>query len=135
MENNINVIVFDNMTITKVRIRQIFESQGIRVNEAMTSDEIISTITKYEDYSHVILINTNYEIEEDIFEILKKIRNEHPKVPIVILTSKAQRGFFVRCVCAGASDYILKPFKDHFLSERVLQLLKNDDTISRMKAV
>ncbi len=135
MHSNINVIIFDSMLITKARIGKIFRSQGFQVTDAESFHGIINAITKHDNDVNILIINTNQEIEENIFAMMREIKSGYPNVPVVILTSKAKKNFFLRCVSEGASDYILKPFEDYYLSERVLRLLKKDNkTIQKKKS-
>jgi DNA-binding response OmpR family regulator len=62
----------------------------------------------------------------DGFELIDQIR-VHPSwrdVPIVMLTSKAQEDSVVRALEAGASDYILKPFRPQELVARVRRFVR-----------
>lgn len=125
MRNNVNVIIFDKMTTTKIRIRRIFEDQGIKVSEATTQLEIMNSIDENENRSNILIIHIEGEEEEYSFGIMKRIMDKYSDVPIVVLTSITKKTFFMRCISEGASDYILKPFNDFYLRERVLKLIKN----------
>jgi DNA-binding response OmpR family regulator len=62
----------------------------------------------------------------DGFELIDQIR-AHPSwrdVPVVMLTSKAQEDSVVRALEAGASDYILKPFRPQELVARVRRFVR-----------
>jgi PleD family two-component response regulator len=43
---------------------------------------------------------------------------------VFIVTSNNKRLTFLRCISEGVTDYILKPFEDEFLVEKVLSALK-----------
>ncbi|WP_027398766.1 response regulator [Anaerovorax odorimutans] len=130
MDKNINVIIFDKMTTTKIRIRNIFRVQGFQVSEASSLNQIFSSIVKYKEFSHILIINIESESIED--NLIRNFREKYLDIPIVLLTSIAKRKFFLECISQGASDYILKPFEDYYLKERVLRLLKdNNNTESK----
>jgi DNA-binding response OmpR family regulator len=62
----------------------------------------------------------------DGFELIDQIR-AHPSwrdVPVVMLSSKAQEDSVVRALEAGASDYILKPFRPQELVARVRRFVR-----------
>ncbi len=57
--------------------------------------------------------------EMDGYETTLKIRREHKNslLPIIAVTAKAMKGDRLKCIEAGASDYITKPLKiDQLLS-------------------
>jgi DNA-binding response OmpR family regulator len=62
----------------------------------------------------------------DGFQILAKMRAQAgwQSVPIIMLTGKSQEKDIVRALDAGASDYIVKPFKPEELRARVRRLRK-----------
>jgi two-component system copper resistance phosphate regulon response regulator CusR len=57
-------------------------------------------------------------------EVLKRIRQQHPQVPVLILTAKADTGAKVENFEAGADDYLTKPFAFAELAVRVKALLR-----------
>jgi len=62
----------------------------------------------------------------DGFSLITKIRTSSAwrDVPIVMLTSKSQEQSVVRALEAGASDYIVKPFRPEELVARVRRLVR-----------
>lgn len=52
-------------------------------------------------------------------EICKRIRKQGSKVPIIMLTAKADEDFKVQCLDYGADDYVTKPFSLKELLGRV----------------
>lgn len=60
----------------------------------------------------------------DGFEIAKRIRNENPQMPILMLTAKTASGDKVKGLELGADDYITKPFHLKELLLRVKGMLK-----------
>lgn len=74
--------------------------------------------------------------ELDGLSILKKIRNEKLKTPVILLTAKGQLSDKVLGLDCGADDYLSKPFDIEELLARVRALLRRqgeiifEDTIS-----
>ncbi len=65
-------------------------------------------------------------------ELLEQIRQKHPEMPVVILTAFSDAETAMRCVRAGAHDYLIKPIdKDRLLTtvRRVLETraLRNEN--------
>ncbi len=57
-------------------------------------------------------------------EVLKRIRRQHPEVPVLILTAKDDTAAKVENFEAGADDYLTKPFAFAELAVRVKALLR-----------
>jgi two-component system alkaline phosphatase synthesis response regulator PhoP len=62
----------------------------------------------------------------DGFELIGRIRatSGWDLVPIIMLTSKSQEKVIVRALDAGASDYIVKPFRPDELVARVRRFVR-----------
>jgi len=62
----------------------------------------------------------------DGYQLLGAIRAraEWSDVPVVMLTAKSQEKDIVRALDAGASDYVVKPFKPDELRARIKRLVK-----------
>lgn len=119
MEKDAYIIVFDKMVSSKMRIKRIFEDHGIRVEDSSKQIEFFNILSVNRDSSCVVIM----AMEDDSFDILKKIKLDYPQVPVIILSSVTKREFFLKSIADGASDYILKPFDDDYLYEKVLKLL------------
>lgn len=53
-----------------------------------------------------------------------RARPDWSEVPVIMLTAKSQEKDIVRALDAGASDYMVKPFKPEELRARVKRLVK-----------
>ena len=62
----------------------------------------------------------------DGLQLLGQIRHrkEWERIPVLMLTAKAQENYIVRALEAGASDYVVKPFQPNELLARVRRLIK-----------
>jgi DNA-binding response OmpR family regulator len=60
----------------------------------------------------------------DGFTLANHIRNVHPQLPIIFLTSKTQPGDIVKGFSSGGTDYLKKPFSMEELIVRIENQLK-----------
>ena len=60
----------------------------------------------------------------DGLETLKEIRSRYPDTYVIMFTGKGNEEIAVELMKAGASDYILKPFSNQNLVERMENVLK-----------
>jgi two-component system, OmpR family, KDP operon response regulator KdpE len=70
----------------------------------------------------------------DGYEVLKKIR-EWSTVPILILSVRNTEQEIIRCLNAGADDYLVKPFRTGELLARVRTALRHRPTVQEHSTV
>jgi two-component system chemotaxis response regulator CheY len=46
------------------------------------------------------------------------------RIPFLMLTSKSDKGLILQCIKAGVSQYLLKPWTDQQLSEKIIECAK-----------
>jgi|GEM_PF-1214290 len=121
-----NIIIFDKVSLVRNRTNHIFEKLNINIFEASNDIELYNLLSNKALNVSVIIMDIGYDVDKG-FEILAKIKEKRPKVPIIILTSNNKRQTFVRGIVEGASDYILKPFEDSYLVEKVLLIINKQN--------
>ena len=52
-------------------------------------------------------------------EVLKTIRTLRPRLPVIMVTGEAERVHVLKAIHAGASDYLVKPFENGALRDKV----------------
>jgi len=55
----------------------------------------------------------------DGLELLKAIRTQNTKIPVLMITTEAERARVVTAIQAGVSDYLVKPFTPDALKEKL----------------
>jgi two-component system alkaline phosphatase synthesis response regulator PhoP len=60
----------------------------------------------------------------DGFRILRELRKEGSRVPVLVLTARSDEADLVMCFDSGADDYVTKPFSTVELLARVRALLR-----------
>ncbi|MCP4336083.1 MAG: adenylate/guanylate cyclase domain-containing response regulator [Gammaproteobacteria bacterium] len=79
--------------------------------------------------------------EMDGYQVLKKIRNdpELHNIPVIMISAVNEIETVVRCIEAGAEDYLQKPFNTVLLRARVQACLEkkrlNDETIRQLRII
>lgn len=123
-----NVIVVDK-TPSVYRVKEVATKLNLRVIETSNSIQTLNRVRASDDIK-LVIIDVMLE-KEDGFQLVKDIKYINPKLPVMILTSLNGRMDFVRGIKVGASDYILKPFDDDILIDRINQLLKAVSIVKR----
>lgn len=120
MENTKILIVDDESRMRKL-IRDFLEREGYQILEA--SDGVEAMDLFYEDKNIDLIILDVMMPRMDGWQVCKEIR-ENSKVPIVMLTARAEEWNELKGFQLGVDEYITKPFSPKILVARVGALLK-----------
>src|SRR5437660_4419458 len=103
----IRIAIADAHAIVRKGLRQIIsEADGLSVTgEAATGDELLSLL-RSQSFDAVVLDLTLGS--RDGIDLLKHVKSEFPKLPVLILSMHAEDLFAVRALRAGALGYIQK---------------------------
>tara|TARA_E500000305_G_C3995389_1_gene224273 strand:+ start:796 stop:1095 length:300 start_codon:yes stop_codon:yes gene_type:complete len=80
---------------------------GIREIVAVERESEAWGLFQEQDFD-IVFIDINWSNLSSI-ELITQIRNEHPNLPIILLTSEADRCHLVTAMKAGITDYLMKP--------------------------
>lgn len=115
-----HIVVVDDEQPIRVLLRNCFQSEGFRVSEAATSEEL-SRLVKAGD---VDLITLDLTLgNESGLEIARRLRAES-HIPIIMVTGKGDLIDRVVGLEVGADDYIAKPFHLREMLARVRSVLR-----------
>ena len=117
------LVVEDDSQIAHI-LRFILEREGFAVHVAAdgrSAEQLIAAL----DPPAIVTLDVMLP-HQDGYALLALIRARPgwEKVPVVLLTAKAQEKDIVRALDGGANDYLVKPFKPDELRARVRRLVK-----------
>ena len=110
------------------------------ISEILKNENFVTTIVtdgeegEYEALSGIydlILLDVMLP-KKDGFEILKSIRNEKIKTPVIMLTAKSEIDDKLQGLEHGADDYITKPFHMRELLARIKAVLKRTNNLDEL---
>jgi len=115
------ILVVDDEPMILELAALVLGSRGYQVFQAHSGEEGLRMVA--EKRPAVALLD--YMLPGmDGMTALRRIRQEHPETYVVMLTGKGSQEIAVELMKAGASDYILKPFKSQDLLERIGNVLR-----------
>lgn len=117
------IAILDHTYYIRNRIKELMQEMNAELLEASTKKQMLTLLNMHKDVD-LILLEIDLPDEEDGFQVMKEIRALRNDVPVIILSSENKRSTFIRGIQEGASDYILKPFQDDFLMQRIEEHLK-----------
>ncbi|HXG92070.1 MAG TPA: response regulator transcription factor [Blastocatellia bacterium] len=127
------VIVEDDEDIAE-SVRYNLEREGFRVRAAATGEDALDVIL--DGPPNLILLDLNLPRMSG-FELCRRLRAEAAtsRVPILMLTARADESDKVLGLNIGADDYITKPFSMRELVARVNALLRRAEAVEAERAV
>jgi two-component system chemotaxis response regulator CheY len=105
-----SILLVDDSPIIRQELRRFLEGQGYLVREATTGREGLERFVAQP--SDLIILDVNMP-DMDGLEMLAALRGraEGAQVPAFVLTSETSRALMARGKQAGATAWMLKPFK------------------------
>lgn len=101
------LIVEDDNSISEL-LRETITKAGYRCEQAYSGTEAM-LLLRMKDFSLVLLDLMIPGISGE--EVLEKIREQEPNLPVMILTAKDTLDDKIQLLADGADDYIIKPFE------------------------
>jgi CheY-like chemotaxis protein len=98
----------------------VLEDREMKVLIAQNGKEALNLLAQHPDIDMVLMDIMMPEM--DGYEAMRKIRSQtrFSKLPIIALTAKAMKGDKIKCIDAGANDYIAKPID----TDKLISLMK-----------
>ena len=117
------ILVCDDENDVLAAARLLFKGEGVDIQTVSNTCSAIEAI-KSEEFD-LVLLDLNYSRDttsgKEGFELIERIREDNPKLPIVVMTAWATVDIAVQAMRIGANDFITKPWDP----EKLIVTLKN----------
>lgn len=119
-----HVLVVEDDAATARLIRARLEMEGLKVSEARHGQQALEILQR-ED---IHFITTDLMMPTmNGFRLVQEVRDLPPpkgRVPILLISSNQNEQDIVRCLAAGADDYMTKPISTQVLVERLWRIFE-----------
>ena len=110
------LVADDSSTMRKIILRSLQAVGVTDIAEAADGSEAVAMF-KPGDYD-MILTDWNMPGLTGL-EVLQQIRAQDPKVPVIMVTTEAEKSRVLQAIQAGVTDYLVKPFTADTLREKL----------------
>lgn len=120
MNDKIKILVVDDDEQMRAALKGILEGKGFEVT---LQSDALSACLNLEQNSYNLIISDQKMPGMSGQEFLKKVQEEYPEIPFVMITAYGTINVAVEAMQLGAADFITKPFDEDTLLriiERVL---------------
>ncbi len=115
------LVVDDSTVMRKVLIGALGRANITDVDQAADGQEAVDACSK-EDYG-LVLMDWNMPNMLGI-DAVRKIRAMGKTMPIIMVTTEAEKSRVIEALKAGANNYIIKPFEPAAIVAKIQDVLK-----------
>lgn len=131
-EKKLRVLVAEDATgEASATLRELFPEEEGRLD--LTDVGSLSTVLPT-----ILMVNPDVALLDiglahpDPIDTVRRVRRAAPQVPLVVIADKSEKDEAIRCLDAGAVDYLLKGFMDARTVDRALRTAIERNTLSAL---
>jgi two-component system chemotaxis response regulator CheY len=114
-------LIVDDSRFVRGYLRGLLEEKGIECEEAADGEAGMDQLSAGLPFD-LALVDWNMPVMNGL-EMLKQLRAEgHGGIKVMMVTTEAENDFILRALDAGADEYLMKPFDDEALTEKLAML-------------
>jgi two-component system chemotaxis response regulator CheY len=114
-------LIVDDSRFVRGYLRGLLEGKGIECEEAADGQAAIDRIHGGPPFDFA-LVDWNMPVMNGL-DMLKQMRAEgYADVKVLMVTTEAENDYILRALEAGADEYLMKPFDDEALSEKLAMI-------------
>ncbi len=110
------LVADDSSTMRKIILRSL---QAVGVTDATEAADGTEAVALFKPGEfEMVLTDWNMPGKTGL-EVIQEIRQQDANVPIIMITTEAEKGRVMQAIQAGVSDYLVKPFTADTLREKL----------------
>jgi DNA-binding NtrC family response regulator len=121
-----NILIVDDEEVQIETLRRALRSKGYQVFEALNAVDALEQLEKMTYRIDAVL--TDYIMPgKDGIELLKKIREKHGELPVIIMTAYGEKGMLIDALRHRCDGFIEKPFNVDQLIIEIQRVMRKFD--------
>jgi len=114
-------LIVDDSRFVRGYLRGLLEEKGFECEEAADGQAGMDKLTSRQSFD-LALVDWNMPVMDGL-EMLKKLRADgFSGLKVLMVTTEAENDYILRALDAGADEYLMKPFDDEALTEKLAML-------------
>ncbi len=114
------LLVDDSRTIRNIQKSTLKTLGHTDISEAADGLEALTCLSK--ERPDLMLVDWNMPNMDGI-TLIRKVRETDKELPIIMVTTEAEKTRVIEAVKAGVNNYVVKPFTAETLSEKINQTM------------
>lgn len=123
------ILVVDDQKTVCYSLQRFLQSEGYIVHTATSGEEALSVL---DDVKPDLVIMDVRMPEMDGIEVLRRIKETHPHIQVIIMTAYSTTEKAIEAIKLGAYDYLTKPFDNDELLIRVKEAIKTKELMEEV---
>jgi two-component system chemotaxis response regulator CheY len=115
------MLVDDSRTIRNIEKNVLKQLGHSEISEAGDGVEALALVAA-QQMPDLFLVDWNMP-NMDGLTLVKNLRTQNKQVPIIMVTTEAEKSRVVEAIKAGVNNYVVKPFTAETLGEKIQQTL------------
>jgi DNA-binding NtrC family response regulator len=113
MKSSVSVLIVDDEEMMRNLLNKILSREGYKIRSA---EDGVAALEVLKEERVDIIISDMKMPRLNGFELLKIVKNEYPKIGVIIMTAYGDTYTVKDALLLGADEYITKPFKSYEIS-------------------
>ena len=119
-------LIVDDSRFVRGFLRGLLEEKGIECEEAGDGQAGLGRLSAGRQFDFA-LVDWNMPVMDGL-EMLSRLRAEgFTNLKVTMVTTEAESEFIVRALAAGADEYLMKPFDEEALNDKLMMLGLTED--------
>lgn len=118
----LKILTVDDSRAVRIIVKKAFKTYNVEIHEAANGVEGLAMASK--ELPDLILLDVTMPVMDGV-EMLTKLKSDPAlkAIPVIMLTAEAGREMVLKIAKLGIRDYIVKPFKEDVLNEKVGRII------------
>jgi two-component system chemotaxis response regulator CheY len=114
-------LIVDDSRFVRGFLRGLLEKKGIVCEEAADGQAGIDRLATGDEFD-LALVDWNMPVMNGL-DMLQELRSRGMNaIKVIMVTTEAENDFIIRALDAGADEYLMKPFDNEALTEKLAML-------------
>ena len=110
----------DSSVMRKIITRSL---NACNVTDIVEAADGVEAVTKFGDGGYDLVMTDWNMPNKNGLEVIEEIRATGSKVPIIMITTEAEKSAVLKAIQAGVNDYLTKPFESDALQAKIDKLI------------
>ena len=120
-----NILIVDDSGVSRLKLYNLLRDNGYNLYEAKNlnavKNNLFSDNITLNDIN-LILLDLHLKGESGL-DLLDYLNENHSNIPVMMVSGEGKKEKVIETIKSGAKDYLLKPFEEKILLDKITKLL------------